>query len=101
MLYFAGIKAVEGQCLIYDQMVMRSISQNNDREWAEIRQTLGSCRREDGRFRQYSPALQIQTYGAFLSAVRQQVNPDRTADSIELALFNAAPRGRAGPHQQA
>lgn len=99
MLYFAGIEALEGSCLIYDQMVMRAIAESGELQWAAIRTTLGSCRDPNGRFKSYPRALQVRTYGDFLRVAQELSSTERSAEAIELELFVNAPRGRPTQHK--
>lgn len=94
ILHFAGIRCLEGVCLIYDQMVMRSISQSTDPIWAGVASALG-MRTVDSRV-QFPLSKQISTYGAYLAtagavAAAQRVSPEQ----VELDMFNLAPRGRS------
>lgn len=100
MLYFADIAAIEGGCLIYDQMVMRAISESGEPQWAAIKTRLGSCRNPSGKFRTYPRALQVETYGGFLQATHSFATSERNAEAIELELFMTAPRGRPTQHQR-
>ena len=99
MLYFAEVEAKEGLCLIYDQMVMRAISQSAEPELQDLRRCLGASHlsTKDGTpaYRTYPPALQEKTYGPFLRAVgliaaRKGMHP---AD-VEQEIFLEAPKGR-------
>lgn len=99
MLYFADIAAIEGSCLIYDQMVMRSIAESGEPHWAAIKTRLGSCRHPNGKFKTYPRALQVETYGGFLSVTHSLATRERNAEAIELELFMSAPRGRPTQHQ--
>ncbi|AOL94011.1 8-oxoguanine DNA glycosylase OGG fold protein [Porphyrobacter sp. LM 6] len=100
MLYFAGIEAVEGPCLIYDQMVMRAIAESDEPSWADIKAELGSCRYPNGRFKMYARGTQEGTYGGYLRAAHGLATAARSAESIELELFMQAPRGRPTQHRQ-
>jgi hypothetical protein len=100
MLYFADIVAVEGKCLIYDQMVMRSIAESSDLQWATLKTKLGSCRHPNGKFRVYPGTLQIGTYGYFLKLTHSLSTDEKSAEAIELELFMSAPRGKPTQHQR-
>lgn len=94
LLHFAGIRCIEGVCLIYDQMVMRSISQSIDPLWAGVKSALGV--REVGSRAPFPLQKHVSTYGAYLAAagavaVAQGVTPEQ----VELDMFNLAPRGRS------
>lgn len=98
MLYFADIAAIEGSCLIYDQMVMRAIAESGEPHWAAIHKRLGSCRYPNGKFKTYPRALQVETYGSFLSVTHSLATRERNAEAIELDLFMSAPRGKPTRH---
>lgn|GEM_PF-2032929 len=100
MLYFADIVAVEGKCLIYDQMVMRSIAESSELQWAALKTKLGSCRHPNGKFRVYPGTLQIGTYGDFLKLTHSLSTDEKSAEAIELELFMNAPRGKPTQHQR-
>ncbi len=93
ILHFAGVHCCEGACLIYDQMVMRSISQSTDPLWAGVASALGV--RHPGSRAPFPLEKHISTYGAYLAAAQavaaaQGVTPEQ----VELDMFNLAPRGR-------
>lgn len=94
LLYFAGIEAEEGRCLIYDQMVMRSIALSARLEWLPISAQLGGVYNAAGRYRVFSQTQQLETYGAYLRTAAQIAGTSDLADSVERALFAGAPRGR-------
>jgi hypothetical protein len=99
LLYFSEVEALEGKCLIYDQMVMRSISESQEPAFQSIREQLGSPIRTDGQgkksYRVYTPAVQERTYSEFIRAAgivaaREGCHPEL----IEQRLFLNAPNGR-------
>lgn len=100
MLYFADVAAIEGGCLIYDQMVMRAIAQIGEPQWADIKTRLGSCRHPNGKFRTYPQALQVETYGVFLGVAHSLATREKNAEAIELELFTSAPRGKPTQHKK-
>jgi hypothetical protein len=90
LLYFAGVVAEEGRCLIYDQRVMRSIVGNAlqlpDEIWRETRQLLGPPVRLIPRVRHCA------SYGPFLSAATEHARRHgMTSDAVELWLFQNGP----------
>lgn len=101
MIYFAEIVAVEGSCLIYDQMVMRAITEADEPQWSVIKTKLGSCRDLNGKFKLYPPKLQVETYSNYLLAIHSLATGEKNAEAIELDLFKRAPRGRPTPHKRA
>lgn len=100
ILYFAGIEAIEGPCLIYDQMVMRAIAESDEHYWADIKAVLGPCRYSSGRFKMYARGTQESTYGGYLRAAHGLATTAMSAESIELGLFMQAPRGRPTQHRR-
>lgn len=94
ILYFFEIRAQEGKCLIYDQMVMRSIAESTDSLWSSVQAELGPCRSQGGRFKVFSPATQEKTYGKYIEIANSIATASKTVDAIELELFLNAPRGR-------
>ncbi len=93
-LYFSGIQAEEGRCLIYDQMVMRAIVVSDLSSWREIGSRLGSVHRPSGGYRMFTQKQQISSYGAYLRIAEQVAGSPMLADLVELQLFNCAPKGR-------
>lgn len=93
ILYFFGIRAREGKCLIYDQMVMRSIAESSEPMWSNLRETIGPFRLPAGKFKLFSRAVQEKTYGNYISIAHQIANGKKTADAVEFDLFLNAPRG--------
>jgi hypothetical protein len=95
MAHFAEIMCAEGQCLIYDQRVMRAISVTDEPEFQELARKLGPCRKPDGSFRQYTSALQVETYGDFITAAERLARRrSSTPAHVEYSLFMAAPHGQ-------
>ena len=99
MLYFADIAAIEGSCLIYDQMVMRSIAESGEPHWATIKADLGTCYYPSGKFRSYPRPLQVGTYGDYLRVAHNLSTAERSAEAIELEMFMNAPRGKPTLHK--
>lgn len=104
LLYFAEISAVEGYCLIYDQMIMRYISVANEEEWRSLKESIGSCRNKNDKFKYFSRAKQLNTYSRYLSIVNSMANKTNktnkinNSEMIELEMFEKAPRGRESKH---
>lgn len=93
LLYFAGVTAEEGSCLIYDQRVMRAITGGAlplpDDIWADTRRLLGPPVRDVPQGRHCA------SYGPFLKAAEDYGSrSSKIADDVELWLFENAPRGR-------
>ncbi|MCZ8295563.1 MAG: hypothetical protein O9254_01425 [Rhodobacteraceae bacterium] len=91
MLYFAGVTAEEGSCLIYDQRVMRAITsdllQPYDDVWGDTRRLLGQP------VRQVPQGRHCASYGPYLRAAEDHGRRHRkTADEVELWLFENAAR---------
>jgi hypothetical protein len=98
--YFAEIETDKGACLIYDQMVMRAISESEIDHLRELRKVLGSCRKQIG-YKNYSHTVQCRTYGDYLFAVGEiSKATGKRPELIELELFDAAPRSRRSPFQK-
>lgn len=90
LLYFAGVTAREGSCLIYDQRVMRAIAGNSlslsDDIWADTRRLLGSP------VRHVPLGRHCASYSPFLKAAEDHGGRHcMTADDVELWLFENAP----------
>lgn len=94
LLYFAGVKAEEGRCLIYDQMVMRSIAVAERGAWAELGMHFGNPLKPQGGYRMFAQKRQIESYGAYLQIAEQVAGSSAAADVVELELFVGAPKGR-------
>lgn len=90
LLYFAGVTAEEGSCLIYDQRVMRAITGGSlplpDDIWTETRRLLGPP------VRHVPQGRHCASYGPFLKAAEDHGSRHgKTADDVELWLFENAP----------
>lgn len=90
LLYFAGVTAREGSCLIYDQRVMRAIAGSSlplpDDIWADTRRLLGPP------VRHVPQGRHCASYGHFLKAAEDHGGrQSMTADDVELWLFENAP----------
>jgi hypothetical protein len=96
--YFAGIQTTEGICLIYDQMVMRSVADSPVPLWQVLRERLGSPRKANGRFRTFCRGVHVHTYGEYLRVAGNLARArGSTPARIELELFLSAPRDRSTP----
>lgn len=95
LLYFGSVVAAEGPCLVYDQMVMRSIAISSEGCWNSLRRELGSPRLGNGRFRTFPKKKQIETYGSYLRTARELAGRDGDPAAIELDLFLRAPKGKS------
>jgi hypothetical protein len=91
--YFGGLRAREGRCLIYDQMVLRAIASSQEPVLAPLKQVLLA---RNGAPRKVVPlGLQQKTYGAYLKvATRLAKRTGRSPDEVELDLYMRAPRRR-------
>jgi hypothetical protein len=75
-------------------MVMRSIAMTDDANWRGLGIHFGTPLNPRGGYRMFSQKLQIETYGEFLRIAGQTAGSAESADLVEIALFDAAPKGR-------
>jgi hypothetical protein len=68
LLFIRGVESVEGNCLVYDQRVVRAIAECEDEEFSDLKpRALAAA---DNRYPESSiHGLQARSYGQYLAAV--------------------------------